>query len=61
MDDRGDLFFSSKTLSESLREQIQDDPEVVKDGRDSYVVVSKVIQPSNWKLVVFAVKVRNCR
>ncbi|MFP3122325.1 sensor histidine kinase [Ectobacillus funiculus] len=56
MDDRGDLFFSSKTLSESLREQIQDDPEVVKDGRDSYVVVSKVIQPSNWKLVVLLSK-----
>lgn len=56
MDDRGDLFFSSKNLSESLREQIQNEPEVVKDGRESYVVVSKVIQPSQWKLVVLLSK-----
>lgn len=56
MDDRGKLFYANNSISEPMRKQLSNDSAVIKDGQDSYVVVSKVIQPSNWKLVVLLSK-----
>ncbi|MEW9669390.1 sensor histidine kinase [Ammoniphilus sp. 3BR4] len=52
LDDQGDLFYSNRSMPDSIRRQLKEIPPVIKADDDSYVVVSKVIPPSNWKMVV---------
>lgn len=51
-DEKGTLLYSSRAVSDSIQEQLVQNPKQVSDKTDSFVIVSKTISPSNWKLFI---------
>ncbi len=52
MDQNGAILYSNHILSENEKEQIRNNSSIVKGEKDSYILVSKVIAPANWKIIV---------
>lgn len=50
-DDRNHLIYSNSPLSSPMREKIVQGKSVIKGLEDSYVAVSKRIQPAGWRMV----------
>jgi len=56
MDSHGELFFSSKYISSSLKKDIFAAKKNIEINGHSYTTVSKVIKPGNWKIIVLLSK-----
>ncbi|PKG25657.1 sensor histidine kinase [Niallia nealsonii] len=52
MDSSGELFFSSKDISNSIKKDIFANKKNIQVNDHSYTTVSKVIKPGNWKIIV---------
>ena len=51
-DNQNKLLYSSKPISANLQQQVWGNAATVRAGSDSYVPVSQVIAPTQWKVVV---------
>jgi two-component system sensor histidine kinase YesM len=51
-DDENKLLYSSKPLPTDLQQQTWGNGDIIRSNGDSFVPVSKVIAPSQWKVVV---------
>jgi Predicted signal transduction protein with a C-terminal ATPase domain len=51
-DENGSLLYSSREISDMIQQELVHNPTQVNDKSNSYVVVSKTISPSNWKLLI---------
>ncbi|WJE50719.1 sensor histidine kinase [Bacillus cereus] len=54
--ENGELFYASSSLSKDMLDQIKNKETTIKGEHDSYITVSKEIQPANWKIVVLLSK-----
>ncbi|GKU81114.1 sensor histidine kinase [Niallia sp. NCCP-28] len=56
MNNQGELFFSSKNLTDPIKKDIFSNKKEVQVNGHSYTIVSQLIQPENWKIVVLLSK-----
>ncbi|MFF2446651.1 sensor histidine kinase [Neobacillus sp. NPDC058068] len=56
LNENNELFYSSSQLPFSMLLQLQEGKTTIKSEDDSYVLVSKMIRPANWKVVVLLSK-----
>lgn len=52
LDDKGEILYTTRPVSESVLEQLQNGSEYIKDKKDSYSVFSQTVVPSRWKVVI---------
>lgn len=51
-DDQNHLVYSNDHLSPAMQKQIAKKGAIIKGKDDTFVMVSKIIQPANWRMVV---------
>jgi two-component system, sensor histidine kinase YesM len=56
LDEHGEVFYASSPISKEMLEQINQHKATVKSSKDSYSIVSKQINPTEWKMVVLLSK-----